>query len=62
MKECRDVRASCATRTTDWGLGEAWKERQLGGSWKKSFESLRVEQEDRTEEERKRRGMVTVPS
>jgi len=58
VRECKLVRASCATRTRDWGFGDAWKERQLGGSWSKSFESLGAEQEGRRGAARKRRAIV----
>jgi hypothetical protein len=45
----------------NWGLGEAWKERQLGGSWRESlesFESLPGDREGRSGEERRRRAIV----
>jgi hypothetical protein len=45
----------------DWVLGEAWKERQLGGSWRKSFESFGVAQVNWRGHERTRSAMLVEP-
>jgi hypothetical protein len=52
------VRASWAAVTMNWGLGEAWKERQLGGSWRKSLESLAGEEEGRSGVELNKRAIA----
>ena len=58
MTECRAVSTSWVRERADRGLGEAWKERQLGGSWRKREESLTGG--DRRGEERRRRAIAVL--